>query len=318
MTTRYLSTVLFAMITMACGSTTVTQAASCDTPECLDQLEGIAGQTSTTVVTTVVAGQPSVDTKTSTGGSVSTTTTTSVVAAGGSSNSSVITAAGGNADTSIPVTAGGSATTTEIPATAGGNSNTSTTTPVSTGGSNATSSSVVVIAGGSAPVTTTPTAGTQATGGSSTTTVVTAGGNAPTSTTNAAGGNTSTSSTCVPKTCDQILPAWKASDKLTKPTACGTASDGCGGLLNCGTCVSDGSPDTGCGQAPASGVNFEIDFKLYGLKPVANICGTRCVHAPEIGSCANKTSIIVCPASVPPLGLTGCQAMNNNTWCCDA
>lgn len=157
------------------------------------------------------------------------------------------------------------------------------------------------------------------------------GGNSGTTSTNATGGNSTTTggnstgnsaTTCIPQTCADVVPDWTTTSKLTKPTACGTASDGCGNLLNCGTCTTDGTSNTDCGQAPTTTATG-IDLVSHGLKPVANVCGTRCVQsAPTEGSCSNGTQSWICPSSIPPLGFSGCNSINSanplaHLWCCN-
>lgn len=200
-----------------------------------------------------------------------------------SSTTTNVTAEETGGNTSIETTAGNSST--------GGSGNIGTTGQVTTGGNTVTSTT-----------NTTSVAGSPSTGGNG---IGTTGGSSP-------------ASTCVPKTCDQIAPAWTASSTLTKPTACGMASDGCGNLMNCGACVTDGTVNTDCGQEPTTYQG--VDLKSRGLVATANVCGTRCFKAPDIGGCKNNTPIIFCPSTIPPVGLTGCTSVNAsiNSWCCDA
>jgi hypothetical protein len=172
---------------------------------------------------------------------------------------------------------------------------------VGTGG-NSSGSNVTTNTGGNSEITSTNATGGNSTGGNST------------------GGNSTT--TCVTQTCADVVPDWTTTSKLTKPTACGTASDGCGNLLNCGTCTNDGTSNTDCGQAPTTTATG-IDLVSHGLKPVANVCGTRCVQsAPTEGSCSNGTQSWICPSSIPPLGFSGCNSINSanplaHLWCCN-
>ena len=153
--------------------------------------------------------------------------------------------------------------------------------------------------GGSTPIT----GGAASTGGNSTT---------------AAGGATTI---CVPKTCADVAPAWTTTSPLSQPTACGTTTDGCGGILSCGDCstVSDGTANTGCGQAPAT-VSGGTDWSGSGLVPVSNVCGNRCIRpAADRDWCSSGTSGWRCPSTTPPLGLIGCTITNSaaHTWCCN-
>ena len=170
--------------------------------------------------------------------------------------------------------------------------------------------------------------GDSSTGGNSSSTLTSTGGSTSTATSSSTGGSVSTS-TCIPKTCAGEVPAWIASDALTKPTACGVASDGCGGLLQCGNCTTDGTANTDCGQAPPTGQGSGY-WAESGLVPTANVCGTRCIQAPiKLGACDNgidydapgyqQWSMWLCPSSIPPLGLVGCKSINSSshTWCCD-
>lgn len=146
---------------------------------------------------------------------------------------------------------------------------------------------------------------------------------------NAVGGTSNTTTTtpiCIPKTCNDIVPEWDFTKKITKPIACDDPnkplSDGCGGRLSCGDCPpGDGTVDNiGCGQAP----NIQA-WKDLGLVPTPNVCGSRCVRPNKLGAipsmvCSNNTEGWVCPSSIEPLGLTGCTIVNStaHTWCCDS
>lgn len=204
---------------------------------------------------------------------------------------------GGGTSASTSTSAAGS---TSVIGTTGGSGTIGTTGPVTTGGNS------------TATTNTTSVAGSPSTGGNGTGTT----------------GGSSTTSTCVPKTCDQIAPAWSSTScssctssgccLLTKPTVCGIASDGCGSTISCGTCTTDGTPNTDCGQAPATLVDSTgtllFDFAAHGLKATANICGTRCVND------LSGSGAVVCTSSIPPLGLNNCKSINaaQHTWSCSS
>lgn len=275
MTKPSISIVLFSVITIACSSSTTTQS-GCTTQECLDELNGTGGQTSSeTSIGGSIGGSDG-----SIGGSFVSTVSVVTGGSGSTGTTTVLSATGGQ----IIATGGNSSATTTAPELIGGNGSTTATIPASTGGSSI-------------------------------------------STTAVTGGSPTTTATCVPRTCDQILPAWSATTTvptpgggaalLTKPTVCGMASDGCGGMINCGTCTTDGTPDTDCGQAPTTLIvsgDVVFDFAAHGLKPIANVCGTRCVNATSEGIG------VICTSTVPPLGLTNCTSVNSakHIWKCSS
>lgn len=188
-------------------------------------------------------------------------------------------------------------------------------------------------------------AGASSTGGGSSTTVTNGtGGNNSTgssagtgNSTSSTGGN-STISTCVAKTCDQIAAAAQVTG-FSNASACGSASDGCGGSIDCGNCSTDppSSSNTGCGQSSWS---TSTQFPVVPI-PTANICGTRCLSygsnscQTQLGqewinswNTSNPTKQIAtnavsysCPSSpslVHPIGLTGCVSIPSvNWWCCN-
>lgn len=135
------------------------------------------------------------------------------------------------------------------------------------------------------------TSGLTATGGSS---VIETGGN----------------STCVPRTCDEVAISLTGSYDptiITAPTACGIVSDNCGGILDCGDCLS-GS----CGDITDS------------------ICPTRCYKETEVGltyTCGrldyDGQHLWRCESEIPPVGITGCVSVSDeitsaaSAWCCD-
>jgi hypothetical protein len=145
------------------------------------------------------------------------------------------------------------------------------------------------------------------------------------------GGRGAGGSVCVPITCDDVISDWDPNKStLSKPTACGYVSDGCGDMINCKTCaeqnVYDGTANTDCQQAPPSEIG-SWDWTGNGLIPTANICGSRCIKDPQQsqpGSCTVGTTIggigWICPSTIPPLGLKNCNIANleGHTWCCDA
>jgi hypothetical protein len=132
----------------------------------------------------------------------------------------------------------------------------------------------------------------------------------------ATGGSSSTGgTTCIPKTCDMIAPAWDSKSGLSKPVVCGYPSDGCGDILTCGACVSDGTVDTGCGEATVNANGW--DWSGMGLVPTANLCGTRCVKRE---ACDVSGTGWLCPSTLPPLGIAGCKVVSKagsiQAWCC--
>ena len=134
-----------------------------------------------------------------------------------------------------------------------------------------------------------------------------------------------TGGTCTPKTCDQIaldlVGGWNTYDDLSAPLACGWAPDGCGGLINCGDCPTDGTVNTGCGQSANS-----TSYPQFPVV-VANVCGTRCVKNEESTRCetvgASGKDSWTCPSTIPPIGKTNCQNVRTANefgvtgWCCD-
>lgn len=216
--------------------------------------------------------------------------------------------------------------------------------------------------GGSGSITTTSnTSGASTTGGSATESSIASGGSSEISTGSTAisggstfntsvvtGGSSSSTTICIPKTCVDLMPVWSATtSKLSKPTICGLTTDGCGGVISCGTCVTDGTTNIDCGQAPptacplhtttsecladtANVCNWSThtntcyggwDWTGNGLLPAANICGSRCIKNPDgPGGCSNGSSGWICPSTLPPLGITGCNIINlsAHTWCCDS
>ena len=124
----------------------------------------------------------------------------------------------------------------------------------------------------------------------------------------AAGGNT-----CVPKTCAQLVPE---SNVLSKGSACGITSDGCGGVLSCGPCLTDGTVNTDCGQAPPA--DEAGDWSGYGLSPTPNVCGTRCVKVARCGEVGIDNWL--CPSTIPPIGIANCRIVSTyktvQSWCC--
>ncbi len=138
---------------------------------------------------------------------------------------------------------------------------------------------------------------------------------------NASGGSANASTggnTCIAKTCTDIIPAWDASKStLSKPTACGITTDGCGGVLSCGACVTDGTANTDCGQAPPA--DATADWSGGGLVPTANVCGTRCFK--KVNGCGTvEQEAWVCPSTIPPLGIINCTLISTyktaQYWCC--
>jgi hypothetical protein len=165
-----------------------------------------------------------------------------------------------------------------------------------------------------------------------------------------AGGGT----TCVPKTCNQIaldMTGWtpgslayapngsSSTDRnfcydvaschtTSAPLACGWASDGCGGLIDCGSCPEDGTVSIGCGNTakiPVPGGNTLVPG-------TANICGSRCAltntETTNRGACYQwgfgPKWAWECPSSIPPVGVSNCTPVNNqpssgtrHIWCCN-
>ena len=228
--------------------------------------------------------------------STSTTECTSPECLGEAGSSSVGGASTANGTTGTAPGGGGNSIATGV--VAGGSVGTNTTA-----GSTSTSAPSV---GGSSAVSSSTTGGTT----SVTTTAVSTGGSSTVATT----------TVCIPKTCADVVPAWDAStSKLSKPTACGITTDGCGGLLNCGNCVTDGTDSTDCGQAPPV-VMGGFDWVSMGLSPTSNICGNRCVKATI---CAAGFTGWLCPSTIPPIGIIGCTETINpdhagisKDWCC--
>jgi hypothetical protein len=91
-------------------------------------------------------------------------------------------------------------------------------------------------------------------------------------------------------------------------------------LLSCGPCVTDGTANTDCGQAPQT-VSGGADWSGAGDVPTPNVCGTRCVKnfgGAYSSDCAAGKEGWACPSSIPPTGLIGCVTLFKNAWCCDA
>lgn len=125
---------------------------------------------------------------------------------------------------------------------------------------------------------------------------------------------------CIPQNCADILPEWNASKStLSRPSSCGIASDGCGGLLDCGDCMSDDTENTGCGQAPPVSAGT-WDWASNGIVPTANVCGTRCFKTTS--DCGSGKANWICPSTIPPMGFNNCtviatSATTVQSWCCD-
>jgi hypothetical protein len=124
-------------------------------------------------------------------------------------------------------------------------------------------------------------------------------------------------STCIAKTCADIVPVWDAvKSTLSKPTACGVTTDGCGGVLSCGACLTDGTVNTDCGQAPPA--DEAGDWSGYGLVPTPNVCGTRCV---KVALCDVGIDNWLCPSTIPPIGIANCRIVSTyktaQSWCCN-
>jgi len=147
-----------------------------------------------------------------------------------------------------------------------------------------------------------------------------------TSTSGGPGTDTGTS-TCVKKTCQTAVPALSTpSSTLSQGAACGFVSDGCGGMLDCGSCTTDGTANTGCGQSAFTNA-------VIPVPAIPNVCGTRCEISNSwkcsIFNLPSTDGLWYCPSSVPPLGKNNCVLVTGkkmsdysvmttpNVWCCD-
>lgn len=128
---------------------------------------------------------------------------------------------------------------------------------------------------------------------------------------------------CVPKTCEQAaldLTGWNSSSLESAPIACGLADDGCGGLIDCGTCLGGFACDE-----PSVTTNGAVIVQAQ-----ENICASRCALNPfgGINLCDRHTNPQpgkqwwVCSDDIRPIfsenrDCVNMNSSNQNVYCCN-